>query len=242
MSFYESLSRYYDDIFPLENEILTFLKQKLGNAKTILDVACGTGTYALPLAEEGLDVTAVDSDPSMIQRGRKKSCPENIEFIVGDMKQIRTIPGKPFDALYCIGNSLVHLGSFEEIQGFMNGAAAVLKKNGICIIQIVNFDKVLDKGMTDLPSLQGPGLMFLRKYGRGPGEREIRFSVELHIDRAEEHATLREEVMLLALRKNELEDMAKKAGFRDCEFYGSYGGAPYAQDSSFLTILTARKA
>jgi len=72
MEFYSEFSKNYDKIFPLNSKKLklidnTFkdLKEKRENIK-LLDVGCGTGSYALALAEKGYEVQAVDLDAEMI--------------------------------------------------------------------------------------------------------------------------------------------------------------------------------
>ena len=48
-----------------ETVILDILRTAIGEAKNIVDLFCGLGTFALPLAEKAA-VTAIDSDPAMI--------------------------------------------------------------------------------------------------------------------------------------------------------------------------------
>jgi len=48
-----------------ETVILDILRTVIGEAKNIVDLFCGLGTFALPLAEKAA-VTAIDSDPAMI--------------------------------------------------------------------------------------------------------------------------------------------------------------------------------
>jgi len=61
MGFYEEISKYYDYIFPVGKEQINFITKVAGEGpKSVLDIACGTGGYALELAKQGYAVTAVD--------------------------------------------------------------------------------------------------------------------------------------------------------------------------------------
>src|SRR5687768_8823041 len=44
----------------------TLLRGSLARGATILDVGCGPGTFAIPLAGDGFSVTAIDLSPRMI--------------------------------------------------------------------------------------------------------------------------------------------------------------------------------
>lgn len=48
----------------------------------ILDLGCGTGNMAIPLARRGFHVHAVDPEPGMISEGRKRAEAENVPGIL----------------------------------------------------------------------------------------------------------------------------------------------------------------
>lgn len=67
---------------------------KHGRPRTVVDLACGTGAIALPLAREGLRVVGIDLSPDMIEVARRKeaalraevSFSGEVEWLVGDMR------------------------------------------------------------------------------------------------------------------------------------------------------------
>jgi len=66
----------------------------------VLDVACGTGNLAIPLARQGAVVTGVDIAPNLVEQARERAAAEglNATFDEGDAEQL---PYKPasFDAV-----------------------------------------------------------------------------------------------------------------------------------------------
>jgi SAM-dependent methyltransferase len=66
---------------------------------SILDLGCGTGNHALPLAERGHRVTGVDRSPGMLAQGRAKAATLSLahapEFVEGDVRRLDL--GRRFD-------------------------------------------------------------------------------------------------------------------------------------------------
>jgi ubiquinone/menaquinone biosynthesis C-methylase UbiE len=66
----------------------------------VLDVACGTGNTAIPLAQRGCIVTGVDIAPNLLVQARERAAAEglSIQFDEGDAEQL-PYPDASFDAV-----------------------------------------------------------------------------------------------------------------------------------------------
>lgn len=66
----------------------------------VLDVACGTGNTALPLARRGLQVTGVDIATNLLQQARERAAAESLDiaFDEGDAEEL-PYPNATFDAV-----------------------------------------------------------------------------------------------------------------------------------------------
>jgi SAM-dependent methyltransferase len=73
---YDGIADWYDTEFapaPLEGETWRTLVELLGDGPgALVDVGCGTGSYAAGLAERGWDVTGTDISEDMLRRARAK--------------------------------------------------------------------------------------------------------------------------------------------------------------------------
>jgi SAM-dependent methyltransferase len=69
-------------------------------AAKVLDVACGTGNLAIPLARRGAMVTGVDIAPNLLVQGRERAAAENlaVTFDEGDAEKL-PYPDRSFDAV-----------------------------------------------------------------------------------------------------------------------------------------------
>jgi SAM-dependent methyltransferase len=72
----------------LEGDVEFYLAQARRTGGPVLDLACGTGRVAFPLARAGFDVTGIDKAPGMIAIAREKQRAaglKNVRFLRGNM-------------------------------------------------------------------------------------------------------------------------------------------------------------
>jgi len=242
MDFYKSINPYYDLIFPVDAQALAFLAGKTRPGSRILDIACGTGGYALALAELGHRVTGVDLNRAMIEaaldKGRSRH--PTVDFQVLDMLKIGRVFEPGFDLIFCIGNSLVHLDTERKIRRLFASCRELLAPGGTCVIQIINFDRILAEGLGGLPTITDPavGLEFRRAYDADADPGRVIFRTELSVGAGEKSERIVNRIPLRIVGKDRLLTLAREGGFRRFELNGDFHGRPYDRDS-FLLILCA---
>lgn len=238
MGFYEEFNKYYDSIFPTGKPQLEFISRRI-NGKNVLDIACGTGNYSIPLAEGGFNVSAIDLDEGMIEALNLKAKKLGVEVkaIAGDMKNLKgNFENSSFETAFCIGNSLVHLTTKEEILQVLREVFSLLKKSGKLILQIINYDRILKYDVKNLPTIENKEeeISLVRNYEYRDGL--IYFNTELIIQKEEK--IYQSSVALYPLKSDELIEMLKDVGFKVEELYGSFKEEPHS-DQSYGTIIVA---
>lgn len=234
--FYTEISKYYDFIFPTGDAQLELIKEIAGEApKTILDIACGSGGYSMGLSEMGYHVTAIDLDFSMIKKLREKN--NNIDARVMNMLNIDNLNSK-YDLLFCIGNSMVHLNDKKEIFEFLKKCKNNLKSGGYIILQIVNYDRILEKNIKNLPTIKNAevNLLFERYYEYLSKEHKIDFKTILKVD----DLKLENDVLLYPIKSGELIELLEASGFLNIKKYGSFKKDEYNAMNSFPLIVVAQ--
>lgn len=244
---YKELSQYYDDIFPAGEVQLNFFRQTFTDlgVNRVLDLACGSGNYALEFARWGLNVVALDYEQEMIKLGREKARQAGlaIDFRTGDMRDLEDISGK-FDAVICIGNSLVHLLSDQDITTALTQIKERLYHGGTCILQTVNYDRILKGHVTQLPDIVNnrAGIVFTRQYDfRSDGLIDFKTSLIKNGSNGSQQSLGHGQVPLRPLTKDELAKFLHQAGFVDTQFYGNFKFKPHGWDSHATVVQTFRR-
>ena len=130
MDFYQSISAYYDRIFPTDPNTLSFLYSRVRPGSRILDIACGTGLnfklIANKLAEEG-KLVGVDLSPGMLKVARKRIERhrwKNVQVV--NMSIIDFQPETQFDAAICT----FAMEAMPDYQGVVDHIFDLLKPQG----------------------------------------------------------------------------------------------------------------
>jgi 2-polyprenyl-3-methyl-5-hydroxy-6-metoxy-1,4-benzoquinol methylase len=112
------------------------LTQEFGGS--ILDIACGTGLYALPMAERGFEVTGIDLAKPMLEYARQKAVIQNlnVEFFHADARDFRL--GRQFQFMFMTGNAFqMFLTRTDQVQ-LLNSIKLHLAPNGVFAFETRN--------------------------------------------------------------------------------------------------------
>jgi len=228
MNFYDILADLYDNMIGfdqhLEGDIDIYRKLlERYPAECILDAGCGTGLHSLIFTRLGAQVTGIDSSPAMIDRAKENAARHDLEghYYQSDFKDFPDHIRGPFDAIYCLGNSFVHLKDKKERSLVMKNFRKVLKPEGLLCIQILNYDKILkEKPVIISEKLSGPN-RFIRQYAY-PGDKII-FTLEIR----SESGKLKLEQDIFPVKSHELGKLAAVSGFNRLELTGSLALDPF---------------
>lgn len=245
MGFYEQIGNYYDLIFPTDENQLSFIRKTVGAApKKILDVACGSGGYSTALAKSGYSVAAIDLDDRMVEIAREKATQGNLDMDVSkcDMKEIAWVFKQQFDCIFCIGNSIVHLGSMEDIRDVLAQMRSRLVNGGVVILQIINYDRIIRFGIGGLPAIKNEdaGFEFTRKYVYDETKNLMHFNTVFSVNSTAGKKTYENSIELLPVRSADMFEMLGDAGFKNIEAYGDFILSPFDENSYMLVVKGTR--
>ena len=99
--------------------------------RAMLDLACGTGTLALLMAERGYDVLGLDRSTGMLAEARRKAAADGaaVRFEQGDMRDF-TLPA-PVDLATCCYDTLNYLTDAADLARCFQSVARALRSDGL---------------------------------------------------------------------------------------------------------------
>jgi SAM-dependent methyltransferase len=116
--------------------IVKTVEQLLAGRESVLDLCCGYGRIALPLARAGKVVRALDISPNLLEAGKAKAAEEelSIDWAIGSMTDL---PYKwdSFDAVICLWTAFHELFAEDEQVSTICEISRVLKPGGLAIIE-----------------------------------------------------------------------------------------------------------
>ena len=237
--FYESIAKVYDYIFPKNRKQLEFVEsiKKISIEEKILDIGCATGNLTELLGEKTGNVVGIDLDKELLKEAKDKQ--PNLNFENMNMLEVnKKFEENSFDRVVSFGNTLVHLDSREEVEEFFQKVYKTLKFNGLFIVQIINYNRVIEKNIKNLPTINNEKVKFVRDYEYDKSIGKVNFITELTIKEA--NLNIKNNIKLLALTKVEIQKFLGEIGFRNIEFYGDFEGRELSDNSEAL-IFVAQK-
>jgi SAM-dependent methyltransferase len=154
--FYDAVYSWKD--YDAESERLhALIEERVPGAKTLLDVACGTGTHLARLAQ-WYEVEGVDLDPEMIALARRKV--PDVPLHTGDMLSLDV--GRRFDAVTCLFSSIGYAGTVERVRQAVAAMASHLEPGGVLIVEPWFTPETWQSGRPHLLAIDEPDLKIAR--------------------------------------------------------------------------------
>ncbi len=116
--------------------LVKVVKSNKAIAKAV-DLGCGHGIHSVALAKLGYQVEGVDLCAALLEELKKNKGTFNIKPINKDMRTYR--PLQPVDVAVCMGDSLAHLDSMEEVNKFCAHLHTMIKPGGQCVVSYRDF-------------------------------------------------------------------------------------------------------
>jgi len=203
----------------------------------ILDLACGWGRIALPLAQRGYRVTGLDLSEAFLAKGRRdaQEAGLDVDFLRGDMREVR-FDGK-FDAVIMMWSAFGALESDEEDQKVLDAVARALRPGGRFLIEQMSREYVVRHYQARDWSEREGGIFVLQE--RELNLLESRNYVRMTIiepdgsRRAYGHS-----IRFYTL--TELVGMLSRAGLVYRAAWGDFGGSPYTLHSRRMIVLAEK--
>lgn len=250
---YDTFSDDYDRFVNWKSRLafeMPFIEKQLiaTGCNRILDSATGTGMHVVELCRRGFQADGADYSAGMINKAMRNAQEAGVKanFIVaGFGKLAEAFSGAPgYDAVLCLGNSLPHLLSTEDIQTAVKDFSNCLRPGGLLLIQNRNFDAVMiqrERWMEPQSHREGDHeWIFLRFY-----DFESNGLINFHVATLQRTtgnpwSQIISSVRLYPLLSDELLKILNQE-FEEIHLYGGMNGEIYQPQTSGNLIVTAHR-
>ena len=110
--------------------IAEMVQREAPEAKTLLDVACGTGVH-LSHFKNQFEVTGLDFTPELLNIARER-LPE-VPLHQGDMRNFDL--GEQFDVVTCFGNSIGYMTTVDDLLSSLQSLSRHVAPRGVLLIE-----------------------------------------------------------------------------------------------------------
>jgi SAM-dependent methyltransferase len=120
---------YEDKDYAAECDLVERVFQRFGGGRIerVLDLGCGTGGHAVPLAQRGYVAVGVDRSPGMLERARERGSAARFEL--GDVRELHL--GETFDAVLMMFAVLGYQVTNSDAQAALHVARRHLSAGGL---------------------------------------------------------------------------------------------------------------
>ncbi len=135
MSEYAAFARFYDAVQGDRADAADFVRSLLErdhpDARSVLELACGTGSILARLRPR-YDVVGVDLSEEMLAVARRKL--PGVELVHADMTRVRL--GRRFDIVLCLYDSINHLLRRAQWEAVFDRAREHLEPDGVFVFDL----------------------------------------------------------------------------------------------------------
>lgn len=200
---YDKFSRFYDLIMGDRSDAARYVGELIvryhPKAKTVLEIACGTGSI-LGLLSQSYEVNGLDRSGGMLAIARKKL--PHVRFFHQDMTRFRI--AARFDAIICVFDSINHLLRPAHWWKVFYRVARHLQADGVFIFDVNTLGKL--QRLADGPAWEewfGRDLAIIRVNAQRGGRFEWDVKIFAH-ERRDDYKLLHEKIQEIALPKRQI--------------------------------------
>ncbi|NYE45294.1 sarcosine/dimethylglycine N-methyltransferase [Spinactinospora alkalitolerans] len=199
---------------------------KARGVREVLDVATGTGFHSVRLIEEGFETVSVDGSPEMLAKAFANGMSFGghiLRVVHADWRWLNRDVHGSYDAIICLGNSFTHLFSERDRRKALAEFYAMLKHDGVLIIDQRNYDALLDGAYANKHTYYYCG----EEVSAEP--EHIDEGLARFVYRFPDESTYH--LNMFPLRKNYMRRLMREVGFQRIETFGDFqetyrGGEP----------------
>lgn len=219
------------------------LRGRRPDARTLLELGCGTGRHAALLAASGFEVTGVDRSEGMLAKARAAG--PDCSFLCGDIRELNL--GRRFDAVTSLFHVMSYQTTDEDVAAALATAAAHLRSGGLFLFDFWHGPAVLQTPPEARVKDMADERVSVHRRCEPEHDRErrvvhVRYSVDIAEQGGTRRETVRETHSMRYFFLPELEKFLADAGLEALENGEWMTGRAPGPETWSVYCLAARRA
>jgi SAM-dependent methyltransferase len=238
-SFWEEL---YPFIFSDEKfatavtEIEQALKLVSCTSGRALDLCCGPGRHAIPLAERGFQVTGVDRSRFLLDKAqeRARTAGVDVEFVLEDMR--RFVRPALFDVVFSIFTSFGYFDDKAEDLGVVRNVHDSLKPGGVFLLEMMSKERLVKTFQSTVSTRAPDGSLVVQRHEIVDDWTRVKNEwIYVKMDK-----TVSWNFHVRVYSGQEARDLLARGGFSSVKLYGGLDGRSCGLDVDRLVAVATK--
>jgi len=241
--FYNELASEYDAMISFDKAVESkkahIKKLITAEMKSAADIGCGSGVDSIALASLGLKVTAFDPSVEMLKASKANAEKTNVEIDFQNCPA-DNIPrefDKKFDLVVSLGNTFANIPK-EKFSASLKRCYDILKPNGQLLIQVLNYEKILNEKKRIVNITEAGDNYFIRFYDFAT--EHIVFNI-LYFSKSNPSNQRLISTKIYPHSSENFKSGLEKAGFSSIQFYSNLELIPLTKNLSTDLVIWSEK-
>jgi ubiquinone/menaquinone biosynthesis C-methylase UbiE len=215
----------------------------------VLELGCGTGRIAVPVARAGARIVGIDRSEEMLARARKRIARarlgKHLTLVRGDIRELPFTTRTKFSAVLAAYGILQSLTRERDLARTFASVARVLRRGGLFAIDVVpdlpNWDEYRNRISLSGRRGRHSTLTLVETVRQDRAKRLTIFDQEYRERRGDERRVHRFSLTFRTLTVPQMTRRLERAGFRVLAVLGDYQGGPWDPRADVWIILAAKR-
>lgn len=240
MKFLKSLVEYYDELYPITSEQKTFyekLKSEYPQPVRFLHIGCGTGTFEHNLSKEGSDVTGIENSLELVTAANLKRRTQlmSIRFFQLPVEDLSKYLAKNFyNVISCLNTRLCFMKDKTMLKNFFFDCKELISDNGTVVFYLYNFKVMGENEKTILRTRESLRIKLLQHLTQK--DEKVFLTQKIKNSNGKTFQIMEDEEVL-PIYKEDIERLAKEAGFSSIQFFNSFALEPFSEQNEYLLCI-----
>jgi SAM-dependent methyltransferase len=208
----------------------------------LLDAGCGTGRYAVELAEHGYRVTGLDASPDLLDVARRRPGASAVDFVEADLVKLPAAPH--YDAILCRGVLNDVIEDTDRRDAFQAFARA-LSAGGVLMFDVREWEATAERKTrepvheTTIDTSQGT--LTFRSHARlDSATRQLRIAERHVLTAGQVTTTAVYDFVMRCWTRDEIQHLLGRAGFVAPVYRGGYDPTLTDGSTDRLVVVASR--